>query len=306
MGVSGAVQEGRAHGAARLRLRPRRDQCLHRLGAKKHLDVDREIDIIDVNGGNHGQPFATNFNPEINIREVTADCRHWENGQFVETAAALHQAFDFPDGVGPMNIYRIYHEELESLVKHIPTIKKAQFWMTFSDNYLKHLEVLQNVGMTRIDPVEFNGQKIVPLQFLKAVLPDPGDLGPLTKGKTCIGVIAGAQGRQAQAGLHLQHLRPRGLLRGGRVAGDQLHHRRAGDDRRNQMLTGKWHAPGVWNMEQFDPELFLEVLAPMGLPTVVVDGGEWPELYVTVDFTGKGVKLHVVGDDAVARPVGAI
>jgi saccharopine dehydrogenase (NAD+, L-lysine-forming) len=161
------------------------------LAAKNHLDEIHELDIIDANAGSHGQPFATNFNPEINIREVTAPCRHWENGGWVETGAlATKRSFDFPEGIGPMNIYRMYHEEMESLVKHIPTIKKAQFWMTFSDNYLKHLEVLQNVGMTRIDEVEFNGQKIVPLQFLKAVLPDPGSLGALTKGKTCIGVIA--------------------------------------------------------------------------------------------------------------------
>ena len=161
------------------------------LAAKKYLDVVEEIDIIDANAGSHGQPFATNFNPEINIREVTATCRHWENGQWVESPPlTTKHSFDFPEGIGPMNIYRLYHEEMESLVKHIPTIKKAQFWMTFSDNYLKHLEVLQNVGMTRIDEVEFNGQKIVPIQFLKALLPDPGSLGPLTKGKTCIGVIA--------------------------------------------------------------------------------------------------------------------
>ena len=108
----------------------------------------------------HGQPFATNFNPEINIREVTAACRHWESGQWVETPAlSTKRVFDFPEGIGPMNIYRLYHEEMESIVKHIPTIKKAQFWMTFSDNYLKHLEVLQNVGMTRIDEVEYNGQR---------------------------------------------------------------------------------------------------------------------------------------------------
>jgi saccharopine dehydrogenase (NAD+, L-lysine forming) len=161
------------------------------LAAKKYLDEVQEIDIIDANAGSHGQPFATNFNPEINIREVTATCRHWENGQWVETPPlSTKRVFDFPAGIGPMNIYRLYHEEMESLVKHIPTIRKAQFWMTFSDNYLKHLEVLQNVGMTRIDEVEFQGQKIVPIQFLKALLPDPGSLGPLTKGKTCIGVIA--------------------------------------------------------------------------------------------------------------------
>ena len=150
-----------------------------------------------------------------------------------------------------MNIYRMYHEEMESLVKHIPTIKKAQFWMTFSDNYLKHLEVLQNVGMTRIDEVEFNGQKIVPLQFLKAVLPDPGSLGPLTKGKTCIGVIATRdQGRQAQAGLHLQHLRPRGVLPGGQVPGHQLHHRRAGGGRRHHdadRQMARRRASGTWS-----------------------------------------------------------
>ncbi|PLX73653.1 MAG: saccharopine dehydrogenase, partial [Desulfuromonas sp.] len=161
------------------------------LAAKKYLDVVEEIDIIDANAGSHGQPFATNFNPEINIREVTATCRHWENGQWVESPPlSTKRVFDFPEGVGPMTIYRLYHEEMESLVKHIPTIKKAQFWMTFSENYLKHLEVLQNVGMTRIDEVEFQGQKVVPIQFLKALLPDPGTLGPLTKGKTCIGVIA--------------------------------------------------------------------------------------------------------------------
>ena len=144
------------------------------LAVKKYLDVVEEIDIIDANAGSHGQPFATNFNPEINIREVTATCRHWENGRFVESPPlSTKRVFDFPEGIGPMNCYRLYHEEMESLVKHIPTIKKAQFWMTFSDNYLKHLEVLQNVGMTRIDEVEYGGQKIVPIQFLKALLPDP-------------------------------------------------------------------------------------------------------------------------------------
>ena len=249
------------------------------LAAKKYLDVVEEIDIIDANAGSHGQPFATNFNPEINIREVTALCRHWENGQFVETPAlSTKRVFDFPEEIGPMNIYRLYHEEMESIVKHIPTIKKAQFWMTFSDNYLKHLEVLQNVGMTRIDEVEFQGQKIVPIQFLKALLPDPGSLGPLTKGKTCIGVIA------------------RGLKDGKRkqvYVYNICDHEACYAETNSQaisyttgvpavvgaimMLTGKWHAPGVWNMEQFDPELFLEVLGPMGLPSVVVEG-EWPEL----------------------------
>jgi saccharopine dehydrogenase (NAD+, L-lysine-forming) len=250
------------------------------LAAKKYLDVVEEIDIIDANAGSHGQPFATNFNPEINIREVTAVCRHWENGKFVESPPlSTKRVFDFPEGIGPMNCYRLYHEEMESIVRHIPTIKKAQFWMTFSDNYLKHLEVLQNVGMTRIDEVEFNGQKIVPIQFLKALLPDPGSLGPLTKGKTCIGVIARGtkDGKPKQVYIY-------------NICDHEACYREVQSQAISyttgvpavvgaiMMLTGKWYAAGVWNMEQFDPELFLEVLGPMGLPTVVVDGGEWPEL----------------------------
>ncbi|MFA7403482.1 MAG: saccharopine dehydrogenase family protein [Pelobacteraceae bacterium] len=250
------------------------------LAAKNYLDVVEELDIIDANAGSHGQPFATNFNPEINIREVTATCRHWENGQFVESAPlSTKRVFDFPEGIGPMNCYRLYHEEMESLVKHIPTIKKAQFWMTFSDNYLKHLEVLQNVGMTRIDEVEFNGQKIVPIQFLKALLPDPGSLGPLTKGKTCIGVIARGTKDGQKKQVYIYNI---------------CDHEACYKEVQSQaisyttgvpavvgaimMLTGKWRGAGVFNMEQFDPELFLDVLGPMGLPTVVVDGGEWPEL----------------------------
>ncbi|PKN12614.1 MAG: saccharopine dehydrogenase [Deltaproteobacteria bacterium HGW-Deltaproteobacteria-4] len=250
------------------------------LAAKKYLDVIEELDIIDANAGSHGLPFATNFNPEINIREVTATCRHWENGAFVETPAlSTKRVFDFPEGIGPMNCYRLYHEEMESIVKHIPTIKKAQFWMTFSDNYLKHLEVLQNVGMTRINEVEFQGQKIVPIQFLKALLPDPGTLGPLTKGKTCIGVIARGTKDGQRKQVYIYNI---------------CDHQACYQEVKSQaisyttgvpavvgaimMLTKKWHAPGVWNMEQFDPEPFLDVLGPMGLPTVVIDGGDWPEL----------------------------
>lgn len=250
------------------------------LAAKKYLDVIEEIDIIDANAGSHGQPFATNFNPEINIREVTALCRHWQDGRWIETPAlATKRSFDFPDGIGPMNIYRMYHEEMESLVKHFPSIRKAQFWMTFSDNYLKHLEVLQNVGMTRIDEVEFQGQKIVPLQFLKAVLPDPGSLGPLTKGKTCIGVVAKG-------------------IRGGRKKQVYIYnicdHQVAFKETNSQaisyttgvpavtgaimMLTGAWHKPGVWNMEQFDPEPFLERLAVLGLPTQIREDDQWLQL----------------------------
>jgi saccharopine dehydrogenase (NAD+, L-lysine-forming) len=250
------------------------------LAAKRYLDVVEEIDIIDANAGSHGQPFATNFNPEINIREVTAPCRHWENGQWIETPAlATKRSYDFPDGIGSMNIYRMYHEEMESLVQHIPTIRKAQFWMTFSDNYLKHLEVLQNVGMTRIDEVEFGGQKIVPLQFLKAVLPDPGSLGPLTKGRTCIGVVARGirEGKRKQVYIY-------------NICDHEACYREVKSQAISyttgvpavvggiMMLTGKWHKPGVWNMEQFDPDPFLVKLAAMGLPHVVVESEEWLEL----------------------------
>lgn len=155
---------------------------------KHYLDEIHYIDIIDCNGGDHGKPFATNFNPEINIREVTAKGRYWKEGQWIETEPlSVKEKFEQPENLGPMNIYLMYHEELESLARFIPGLKQARFWMSFSDNYLKHLEVLGNVGMTRIDEVEFQGQKIVPLQFLKALLPDPASLGPLTKGKTCIG-----------------------------------------------------------------------------------------------------------------------
>ena len=250
------------------------------LAAKNYLDEVQEIDIIDANAGDHGQPFATNFNPEINIREVTATCRHWENGDWVESGAlATKRTFDFPEGVGPMNIYRMYHEEMESLVKHIPTIKKAQFWMTFSDNYLKHLEVLQNVGMTRIDEVEYNGQKIVPLQFLKAVLPDPASLGPLTKGRTCIGVIARGlkDGQRKQVYIYniCDHEKCYAEVNSQAISYTTGVPAVVGGI---MMLTGKWHKPGVWNMEQFDPQPFLDEVGPMGLPHVVVEGGEWPVL----------------------------
>ncbi len=250
------------------------------LAAKNYLDEVQEIDIIDANAGSHGQPFATNFNPEINIREVTAPCRHWENGEWVETKAlATRRLFDFPGGVGQMNIYRMYHEEMESLVKHIPTIRKAQFWMTFSDNYLKHLEVLQNVGMTRIDEVEYQGQKIVPLQFLKAVLPDPGSLGPLTRGKTCIGVIARGlkDGERRQVYIYniCDHEQCYAEVNSQAISYTTGVPAVVGGI---MMLTGQWHKPGVWNMEQFDPEPFLAEAGPMGLPHVVIENGYWPPL----------------------------
>ena len=248
--------------------------------AKHWLDAVHEIDIIDANAGSHGQPFATNFNPEINIREVTAPCRHWEDGRWVETPALrTKRTYAFPEGIGPMAIYRMYHEEMESLVKHFPTIRKAQFWMTFSDNYLKHLEVLQNVGMTRIDPVVYEGHRIIPLQFLKAVLPDPGSLGPLTKGKTCIGVVVKGlkEGKRKQVYIynicdHEEAYRETNSQAISYTTGVPAAVGAA------MMLTGRWRGQGVFNMEQLDPDPFLERLARSGLPWQVVESEEWLEV----------------------------
>ena len=156
---------------------------------KHHFDEIHYVDILDANGGDHGYPFATNFNPEINIREITANGRYWENGSWVETRPLeIHQTFNFPE-IGDKEMYLLYHEEMESLVQHLNGLKRIRFWMTFSQKYITHLEVLQNVGMTRIDPIQYNGTEIVPLQFLRALLPDPASLGPRTVGKTNIGCI---------------------------------------------------------------------------------------------------------------------
>ncbi len=235
---------------------------------KHHFDEIHTLDIIDVNGGNHGKAFATNFNPEINIREVTAECRHWENGDFVETAPmSKHQPFTCPDGVGTYEIYRMYHEELESLVKHIPTIKRAQFWMSFSPNYLKHLEVLQNVGMTRIDPVMYQGVEIVPLQFLKAVLPNPSDLGETTKGRTCIGnVITGLKDGKPKA-IYIYNICDHEACFA--EVGSQAISYTTGVPTMigaKQMLAGDWRKSGVWNIEQHDPDAFMADLNVHGLP----------------------------------------
>ena len=235
---------------------------------KHHFDEIHTLDIIDVNGGNHGKAFATNFNPEINIREVTAECRHWEDGKFVETPPmSLHQEFICPNEVGTYEIYRMYHEELESLVKHIPTIRRAQFWMSFSTNYLKHLEVLQNVGMTRIDPVIYQGVEIVPLQFLKAVLPNPSDLGQTTKGRTCIGnIITGIKDGKTKA-IYIYNICDHEECFA--EVGSQAISYTTGVPAMigaKQILAKHWKTPGVWNIEQLDPDLFMADLNFHGLP----------------------------------------
>ena len=241
--------------------------------AKHYFDEIEKLDIIDVNGGNHGYPFATNFNPEINIREVTAECRHWENGEFVGTPAmSLKQSFTCTDDVGTYNIYRMYHEELESLTKNFPSLKKAQFWMSFGDSYLKHLEVLGNVGMTRIDPVEFQGQQIVPIQFLKALLPDPSTLGPRTKGRTWIGChVSGIKDGKARSAVVFNICDHQACYR---EVGSQAISYTTGVPAMigaKMMLEGKWLKPGVWNMEQMDPDPFMADMNKYGLPWQVID-----------------------------------
>lgn len=241
---------------------------------KKHcLDEIHELDIIDANAGNHGQPFATNFNPEINIREVTAKGRYWQNGEWVETdPLSVKDSFDFPEGIGPMDIYMMYHEELESIVKHFPEIKRARFWMTFSQNYLKHLEVLQNVGMTGIKPVMYNGVEVIPLQFLKSVLPDPSSLGPLTKGRTCIGCVAKGIKDGKEKIVYIYNICDHEACF--REVQSQAISYTTGVPAMigaKMMLENKWMKPGVWNMEQFDPDPFMEDLNKYGLPWTLVD-----------------------------------
>lgn len=240
---------------------------------KHELEEVHVLDIIDCNASDNGQPFATNFNPEINIREVSARGRYWERGEWVHTAPlSWSMDFDFPDGIGPKKCFLMYHEELESLALNLKGLKRARFWMTFSENYLKHLFVLKNVGMTRIDEVEYKGQKIVPIQFLSALLPDPATLGPLTRGKTCIGnVMQGVKdGRKKSVYIYNICVHEDCYAE----VGSQAISYTTGVPAMigaKMMCEGKWLKPGVWNMEQFDPDPFLKDLGEYGLPWTCVD-----------------------------------
>lgn len=236
--------------------------------AKHHFDEIHYLDIVDCNAGNHGMAFATNFNPEINIREVTAKGRYWERGEWVETdPLSWSMTYDFPDGIGPKKCFLMYHEELESLVQNLKGIRRARFWMTFSENYLNHLKVLGNVGMTGIEPVEFQGQQIVPIQFLGKLLPDPASLGPLTKGKTCIGcVMKGVKdGKEKSAYIY-------------NICDHEACYAEVGSQAISyttgvpamvgamMLLTGKWNKPGVYTVEEFDPDPYMDALNQWGLP----------------------------------------
>ncbi len=235
--------------------------------AKHHFDEMHYLDIVDCNAGDHGKAFATNFNPEINIREVTQKGRYWENGQWVETEPhEIMKVLNYPD-IGPKDSYLIYHEELESLVKNFPTLKRARFWMTFGQEYLTHLRVIQNIGMAGIEPVKYNGMDVIPLEFLKAVLPDPGGLGENYTGQTSIGC------------------RIKGIKDGKEKTyyiWNNCSHQAAFDETGAQgvsyttgvpaalgammVLTGQWGGAGVFNVEEFNPDPFLDKLGEMGLP----------------------------------------
>lgn len=252
--------------------------------AQKNLfDTIESIDILDCNAGDHGHPFATNFNPEINIREVTQVVRHWRHGEWVETPSILeddcvHFSFDYPVA-GPRESYLLYHEEMESLVKNIKGLKRVRFWMTFGQPYLTHLKVLENVGMTRIDEVEFEGRKIIPIRFLKALLPDPGSLGSNYEGKTVIGCILKGKKDDKEIQKYIYNI---------------CDHTEAYKEVQSQavsyttgvpamigamlMVKGLWKEQGVYNVEQLDPDLFMEELSKNGLPWLIEDfNGELPE-----------------------------
>ncbi len=234
---------------------------------KHYFDEIHEIDILDCNGGDHGYPFATNFNPEINIREVTANGSYWENGQWIEThPMEIKREYDFK-GVGKKDMYLLHHEELESLALNIRGIHRIRFFMTFGQSYLTHLRCLQNVGMTSIEPINYNGMEIVPLQFLKAVLPDPASLGPRTVGKTNIGCIFRGVKDGKEKTYYVYN-----------ICDHQECYREVGSQAISYttgvpamigamlVMNGTWQKPGVYNMEEFDPDPFMDALNKWGLP----------------------------------------
>ena len=243
--------------------------------AKHYFDEIHTLDIVDCNAGNHHKAFATNFNPEINIREITQKGRYYKDGKWVETGALeIHKALSYPN-IGPRESYLMYHEELESLVKNFPSIRQARFWMTFGEEYLTHLRVIQNIGMARIDEVDYNGTKIVPLQFLKAVLPNPQDLGENYEGETSIGCrIRGVKdGKEHTYYIYNNCSHHEAYLETGMQAisyttgvpamiGAMMY------------LKGLWRRPGVWNVEEFDPDPFMEQLNKQGLPWHEVFDGD--------------------------------
>lgn len=235
--------------------------------AKHHFDEIQYLDIVDCNAGNHGKAFATNFNPEINIREVTQKGKYWENGQWVTTEPhEIHQPLTYPR-IGEKESYLIYHEELESLVKNFPTIKRARFWMTFGQEYLTHLRVIQNIGMAGIQPINYEGKEIVPIQFLKAVLPKPEELGVNYTGETSIGCrIRGIKDKKEKTYYVYNNCSHEAAYA---ETGTQAISYTTGVPAMigaMMFLEGKWKRPGVFNVEEFDPDPFMKALNIYGLP----------------------------------------
>lgn len=244
--------------------------------AKHYFKEMQYLDIVDCNAGNHGMAFATNFNPEINIREVTQKGKYYENGKWIETEPhEIHRPLTYPN-IGPKESYLIYHEELESLVKNYPTIKRARFWMTFGQEYLTHLRVIQNIGMARIDPIMYNGVEIVPIQFLKAVLPNPGGLGKNYTGETSIGCRIrgiGKDGKELTYYVYNNCSHHAAYLETG-AQGVSYTTGVPAMIGAMMFLTGKWKKPGVYNVEEFDPDPFMEQLNKQGLPWHEVFNGD--------------------------------
>jgi len=240
--------------------------------AKHHFDEMHYLDIVDCNAGDHGKAFATNFNPEINIREVTQEGKYWENGKWVVTKPhEIHKPLNYPE-IGPKESYLIYHEELESLVKNYPTLKRARFWMTFGQEYLTHLRVIQNIGMAGIEPIMYEGREIVPIQFLKAVLPDPGELGENYTGWTSIGCrIKGVKDRKEKTYYVYNNCSHQAAYAETGAQGVSYTTGVPAAIGAMMYLKGIWKKPGVFNVEEFDPDPFMVELNKLGLP--------WHELY---------------------------
>lgn len=235
--------------------------------AKHHFDEIHYLDIIDCNAGDHGKAFATNFNPEINIREISQKGRYWENGKWVETdPLEVHKPIHYPN-IGERESYLLYHEELESLVKNYPTIKRARFWMTFGEKYIQALHLLQEIGMTSIEPIMYEGREIVPLQFLKAVLPEPSSLGENYKGQTSIGCqIKGIKDGKERTYYIWNNCHHDEVYK--EIGAQAVSYTTGVPAMLGAMMaiTGKWSGKGVFNVEEFNPDPFLELLGKYGLP----------------------------------------
>ena len=235
--------------------------------AKHHFDEMHYLDIVDCNGGDHGKAFATNFNPEINIREITQNGRYWENGEWIETKPfEIMQELNYPN-IGKRDSYVLYHEELESLTKNFPSLRKARFWMTFGQEYLTHLRVIQNIGMASIEPIKYKGVDIVPLQFLKETLPDPGSLGDNYEGETSIGCrIKGIKDGQEKTYYVYNNCKHQDAYNETGAQGVSYTTGVPAMIGAMMVLTGEWTGAGVFNVEEFNPDPFMNKLNTEGLP----------------------------------------